>query len=58
MIELEMDNLKNHHVNVVQSQKIRDTQDKATMVGLSIEINKKDLEETSTSPETRNSKRE
>lgn len=59
MIELEMENLKSHHINVVQSQKLKDSKNQSTMVGLSLVISMNELLETSmkrgssTSPETR-----
>jgi hypothetical protein len=59
MVELEMENLKSHHINVVQSQKLKDTKNQSTMVGHSLIISMcEDLETSmkrgsSTSPETR-----
>ena len=40
MIELEMENLKSHHLCVVKSQIQKETCDKATMTGLSLNISK------------------
>jgi hypothetical protein len=59
MIELEMENLKSHHMNVVQSQKVKDTHDKFTMVGHSFILSKSHETShslkrgSSTSPDTR-----
>ena len=61
MIELEMENLKSHHINVLQSQKVKDTRDQSTKIGLSLNVStskSKDFEHSlkrgsSTSPETR-----
>ena len=60
MIELEMENLKSHHINVVQSQKVKDTKEQATSVGLSLIISKSELSMkrgSSTSPETRDAQK-
>lgn len=59
MIELEMENLKNHHLNVVQCQGMKETRDKATMTSPTLTSSKSQVFKdsvnrgSSTSPDTR-----